>query len=406
MNHADRGHSSIGASSCHRWMECPASVKLSNNIPSTTSQYAEEGTCAHELAEAALLSDNKDCREFIGQTFNNFVVSSEMADYVQLYVDYVLKESEDGDLLLEETFDLPDIHPDAFGTNDACIVRTNSGVVIDLKYGKGVEVSAKDNRQLLYYALGAFPDLSKLEELKLVIVQPRIDDPIKEWTIKPEVLEKFASDLRKSVKEVFSDNPRMKTGRHCTFCKAQAICPQMRKETMEVVGSEFDKTPVEELNLPSPEALSTDQVVKILEAKTKISKWMDSIYAYAMDQATKGNKIPSYKLVKRRTQRKITDDFSVMEQFEEKHGDAIYAPKKLKSVVQLEKVVGKKELEPFVTKPDKGEELVHVSDKRDEITVKTIDEQFSEEKITNQNENSDSYDKASESAMNFNDMEF
>lgn len=391
MEHANRGHSVIGASSASRWMECPASVKLSEGIVEAPSPYAAEGTCAHELAEAALEDKDHDCKKFIGVSFNGVQVSAEMADYTQIYVDYVLEEAKEGDLLIEEQFDLEHIYPGMFGTNDACVIKHDSISVIDLKYGKGSIVDAEENPQLMYYALGAVPDLSDIASVKLVIVQPRVDEPIKEHVISASRLEKFAKELKAKAKRVFSEDPEIKTGDHCKFCKAKAICPKMRSEVMETVGTAFDTTPVEEFNLPDVSALSMDQITKILERKVQVTKWLDSIYAHAMDLASKGEKIPGYKLVKRRTQRKITDEFSVMEQFEETHGDAIYAPKKLKSVAQLEKVVGKKELEEFVTKPDKGEELVHATDKRDEVNVKTIEDHFSE---------------PSESEMNFNDMEF
>jgi len=40
-------HSPIGASSMHRWSVCPGSVRLSSNVPSVSSSYADEGTEAH-----------------------------------------------------------------------------------------------------------------------------------------------------------------------------------------------------------------------------------------------------------------------------------------------------------------------------------------------------------------------
>ena len=41
-------HSRLGASTSERWFNCPASVRLSDGIPSRESPYAAEGTLAHE----------------------------------------------------------------------------------------------------------------------------------------------------------------------------------------------------------------------------------------------------------------------------------------------------------------------------------------------------------------------
>ena len=47
-------HARLGASSSKRWMTCPGSVVLEEQMDEETSAYAEEGTKAHALAEAKL----------------------------------------------------------------------------------------------------------------------------------------------------------------------------------------------------------------------------------------------------------------------------------------------------------------------------------------------------------------
>lgn len=51
--------------------------------------------------------------------------------------------------------------------------------ITDLKYGKGVKVEAKDNSQLMLYALGAYREFSfaferDIEDVVMTIAQPRI----------------------------------------------------------------------------------------------------------------------------------------------------------------------------------------------------------------------------------------
>ena len=54
IDHAARAHAVLSASSAHRWLMCPPSVKLSEQFADKPSVYAEEGTFLHELSEMKL----------------------------------------------------------------------------------------------------------------------------------------------------------------------------------------------------------------------------------------------------------------------------------------------------------------------------------------------------------------
>ena len=47
-------HALLSASSAARWLNCPPSVRLTENMPDTESIYAKEGTLAHEMCEIKL----------------------------------------------------------------------------------------------------------------------------------------------------------------------------------------------------------------------------------------------------------------------------------------------------------------------------------------------------------------
>jgi len=44
-------HAFLSASGASRWLACTPSAQLEQQFPATTSEYAEEGTAAHELGE-------------------------------------------------------------------------------------------------------------------------------------------------------------------------------------------------------------------------------------------------------------------------------------------------------------------------------------------------------------------
>ena len=64
------------------------------------------------------------------------------------------------------------------GIADCILVGGDTIHVIDLKYGKGVQVDADHNPQLMLYALGAYDAcriLYPVTKVKVTIVQPRLD---------------------------------------------------------------------------------------------------------------------------------------------------------------------------------------------------------------------------------------
>ena len=135
-------HSELGPSGAHRWLNCPGSYAATKDLPEETSEFAEEGTDAHELAEICL-TQKRTARAFIGQTpliNKERVIDEDMAYYVQQYVDYV--RAIPGDQEYEQLVDYSQWVPGGFGTADAIVIDGETIHIIDLKYGKGVEVHA------------------------------------------------------------------------------------------------------------------------------------------------------------------------------------------------------------------------------------------------------------------------
>ena len=48
------GHALLSASSAHRWLECPISVRMTADLPDTAGEAAAEGTLAHSIVEERL----------------------------------------------------------------------------------------------------------------------------------------------------------------------------------------------------------------------------------------------------------------------------------------------------------------------------------------------------------------
>lgn len=346
----------------YRWAECPGSVALSEGIVSESSAYAEEGTEAHELGATWLKGNGKtpECDD------------DEMLDNVRIYVDYVFGLlGSRCKLFVEHGFDLSDVYPGAYGTNDAAVYDGVNKIlhVIDLKYGAGIYVSARNNPQLRYYALGALLELQKegheVETVVMTIVQPRcttIEGAARSETIDAIDLMEFAADLVMYAKRTAEPNAPLKAGDHCRFCPAIIKCPEVQNVKQLVAKSEFAKTTPAEGSVP-PDALAKAlKAIPILEALVK------RIDAYAYQEARAGRPVPGYKLVEKRANRKWINETEVSLFLGglKVGDDDIFEPKKVRTPAQMEKKLPShySMLEKFVTKESSGLVLVPIEDKR------------------------------------------
>jgi hypothetical protein len=109
----------------------------------------------------------------------------------------------DGELLVEQSLPIAHItgEEDAEGTGDAVILRGDEIIVIDLKFGRGVEVSAIDNPQLMLYGLGAlekFGLLGDFKRVRMVISQPRITAAPSEFVMDVPALVEWGLKARRA----------------------------------------------------------------------------------------------------------------------------------------------------------------------------------------------------------------
>lgn len=378
--HADRAHAKLSASGSSRWIACPGSVKLEEPFPDTTSEFAEEGTAAHELSELHL---GLFLDQFKKRTFNsrhkkfresNKHYSESMESYVQAYVDLVIEKINearaktlDAAVLVEHRLNFSEWVPDGFGTGDVVIIADGVVEVIDLKYGKGVPVSAVNNSQARLYGLGAMHEFEMLygvESVKMTIVQPRLDSISTEEISASDLLDWAETVIRPAAQEANSDEGKLEAGDHCRFCKVRTHCKTRADANLELLEYEFQESAL----------LSVEQIADVLSKVDELVKWAGEIKGYALDQAEKhGVKFPGWKLVEGRSNRIFSDkdavvDTLVIEGFEE---DKIYKPREIQGITALEKVVGKKLfadlLDGLVIKPSGKPTLVIESDKRPEL---------------------------------------
>lgn len=237
-------HATLSASASHRWLNCTPSAQLEAKVPDKTSTFAEEGTRAHALAE-------KQLNKFLeGKPLKRKPkdIDGEMWEATGQYVDICIEKinearsvSPDAEVHVEERLDFSPWVPEGFGTGDMVIMSDSYIEVIDLKYGKGVRVSAEDNSQMRLYALGLYNKYGILygaEKVRMTIVQPRIDN-ISTAEMSTEDLLAWGASIKPIAQKAFEGAGERCAGEHCLFCKVKATCRMLAEYELEKVQEDL-----------------------------------------------------------------------------------------------------------------------------------------------------------------------
>ena len=364
-------HAKRSASSSARWIACPGSIRVSDQCPEPgASQYAEEGTLAHAVAELKLkiaLDKSVSAKELKKLT-KDPLWTGEMDEATDFYRDLVLEHlygAGGAELMIEQRVDYSEWVPGGFGTSDAVIISEDTIEIIDLKYGQGIRVDAKGNSQMRLYALGAFEifgDLYDFDNVRMTIVQPRLDHVSSEDLTVKDLL-KWADEVVVPAAKA-SEQPDAPThaGDWCRWCPGKAVCRTRAEANLALAKYDF-----------APGDLLDDaEIGGILKQAEELSKWVSDLQGYALTQALAGTHYDGWKLVEGRSNRKYTDEAKVSEALQ-KAGfkEAMLYERKLLGLTAMEKLVGKKKLaevcEGLIEKPAGKPVLVPESDKREAI---------------------------------------
>jgi hypothetical protein len=332
-------HSYWSASKFESLMLCPGKIVLEEGAPDNTNAYAVEGTAAHQVLTWAL-QEERFAAAYVGRvlyfdkrgkvsTFDdhewNVTVSYDMAEHVQTCIDYCLDlKGGDGvlfaDIRVNYSSYLDVEEHTAWGTADVIIARGNEIIVVDFKYGRGVEVDAERNPQMSLYGLGALQAYNGLvadfERVRLAISQPRVKSAPSEWDCSVEELEAWGRSTARSAVNTcknavaFDDGPWEEfqgiflrpAEKACKFCKAKATCPALRSEVAKVA---FDASPA------SPDDFADQAVAKpgaegytdaawvaaCLSQVDLIEDWCKAIRAEAERRLFAGEQVPGFKVV-------------------------------------------------------------------------------------------------------------
>ena len=359
-------HALLSASSSHRWLACPPSARLSEQYEDKASEYAQEGTDAHSLCEyklrKALGMEAADPTENLG--FYNEEMERCAEDYASYLLELlgeVRQTCKDPVVLIEQRLDYSRFVESGFGTGDCVVIADGTLYVIDYKHGKGVEVSAQGNPQMMCYALGAlelFDGIYDIDSVCMTIYQPRREN-ISVFTMgKGELYVWAETVLAPTAKLAYAGEGEFQAGEHCRFCKAKAVCRKRAEYNLELARYDFEV----------PASLDETEIAAILDRADELASWAADVKEYALQQALSGTEYPGYKVVEGRSNRRYINEDAVAATVS-KAGYDPYAHKVL-GLTEMQKLLGKKRFDALlgslIEKPQGKPTLVPSSDKRPE----------------------------------------
>ncbi|MDU5374172.1 DUF2800 domain-containing protein, partial [Anaerococcus vaginalis] len=259
---------------------------------------------------------------------------------------------------------------ESFGTADCVVVGGKELHVIDLKYGQGVLVDAKENSQLMLYGLGAltlFDGIYDIEKVVLHIYQPRRCN-ISTYEISKKELYEWGETIREIAEKAYKGEGEFSCGEWCIFCKAKNKCRKRAEENLKLAQDEFTLPP----------ELSDEEIEEILPKLDELEQWTKDIKAYALERAMKGHRWKNLKLVEGRSNRKYRDEDEVVKKVKELGFNPF--EEKLLGITAMTKLLGKKVFDENITdlleKPKGKLTLVNINDKREEVVIENVKEEF------------------------------
>jgi hypothetical protein len=385
-------HSILGPSGAAGWMGCAGKPNAEKPYPREENIYAANGTAAHIVGEKCL-KQGSDAEKFLGKKIKvadwEFEVDREMVVGVQMYLDVVRKDAKEmkcKKIHVERRFDISAIHPAIFGTSDATLHVKKFLKVYDLKYGRTV-VECRENPQPLLYGIGALLEFDKnkeVEEIEMIIIQPRTTNPIRRWTVTRAYMNEFAKKARAAALATEDpDAPRTPGHKQCEWCAHKPHCPELEQFALEKAFAEFDDE--DDLVVPEVEDMGDNKLAEVLYWSAFIKKYLNAVEAKALKLLESGNKVDGFKLVDKRPTRQWEDADKAIKALKRKFGlrsEELYHPGVMLSPTQMEKLLTKDQREDMneklVVKKSSGIKMVPESDPATEVSA-GIDSDFADD---------------------------
>lgn len=401
-------HSEWSASGFKQVMLCPGSKVLQAGRPDETTIYAAEGTAAHTLL-SWVLTDSTPAAGYVGRVLEvdgfRIDITDDMADYVQQVADFVVTElkGEHGVVMTDQRVTYADYlgvpRDTAWGTADVIVARGDRLIVMDLKYGRGVEVDGEGNPQLQLYGLGALDTLQgvagEFTEVELIIAQPRISREPSRWVTSVEAIEQWgrtiATDAVRLARQASDHAVCVKWAEtylrpgeeQCRFCRAKAVCPKLAAEVALQVSAA--PATADEFNaITDPKGFDDDKLGYAMSKANLIEDWITGVRAEVERRLLAGAQVPGFKLVEGKLgNRAWVDKWAAAETLksfrlkqDQMYKFTIISPTDAEKLLKKDSPIRWAKLQEHITRTPGKPSVAPIADNRPALELKPVTDDF------------------------------
>ena len=288
-------------SSAARWIACPASARLSLQVPyEAAGEAAQIGTAIHALSETCWQLD-QDPMDYVGKTVEGIVMTRENAEFALAHIRTVAAlEAELGTVKVEQygTAFSNDLVRVA-GTADVVAFNEDKSIleIADLKTGRGWV--AEDSAQMKIYALGVLKKYlsASFETVRLTIVQPTTGENRTHVMTATELHEWADNVLMPAVNAAVKGTAEPTPSKDaCQYCPAKMICPAQTK-ALAAVPVTADIT-----------TLTPNQVSDLLDKAELVEDFITALRKQATKTLTEGGVLRGWQMAPKRATRQWTKE--------------------------------------------------------------------------------------------------
>jgi hypothetical protein len=351
-------HATFGSSTAKRTNNCPAWVELSQGIPNRESQAARDGTITHSIIEEWLLADPADGMQVTveGAEADHIELASDLMDAIEATMaKYSITEYE------------PEVRAtvaeDIFGTIDFVALTADNILILgDVKSGRGFQVEAENNDQILFAAWAmrhisnCYDLVEKADALQGIIWQPGRDGGIqtKEWAFTWGDVATWGENHIEQIAKARKGGQTPNPGDHCAFCPAAFKCPAKTGDALRALQYK-------------PEDLAT--AAEAMNMVDDLKAWCRDVEQVVYNALEVGQSVPGWKLVPKRASRKWIDEAIAIKALRRPLGGLkTITTTKLLGIGAIEKLLKAKkvefDLDAITVKESSGSTLAPESDSR------------------------------------------
>lgn len=412
---SNQEHALLSPSAAKKWLGCPAALACELGIPNESGQAAVLGTAMHTISEihlnryfagtARALEADEGCYVMDNgkggivakakAPKDGVLITKDMIDQCRKYTDYCKPIIDAADYVklemraeltqvLHPGYQTPDGEPlSTFGTADLVAVMPRADgehmlIIGDLKTGRH-RVEAKENKQLMLYALGVMRRLRRKYDItlvRLVIFQPYAGGE-SEWDISPEALEQFgkfaATRAVMALDAFYKGKKNLKiadfkpSADACQWCRFAEKCMARAKSAVQI-GSGQSASDSDLSDTGSTE-MTPEQMKAAYDKLPELRQHIATIEKAVYSALHKGVKVPGLKLVEGKPGNRSWGDPEAVEAGLSRKESRIMHKEVLLSPTEAEKVVPPEvweRLSAMVTRKPGQPSVASEDDKREE----------------------------------------